>query len=118
MNEINPILVSSLNAVLLVALPLLAAAAIAATLTWARKQWDELQRSQPTLAEQLEFYARIAVEAAEQAGASKIIERKKEYALKILSHWLLQVGLGNISTELLAAEIERQVREMNMRKIH
>lgn len=112
MNEVSPILASSLNAVLLVALPLFFAACITALLTWTRRQWEEFKSQQPNAAQELAYYARIAVEAAEQAGAGNVIDSKKKYAMKILSSWLQQVGLGGIDTALLEAEIERQVREM------
>jgi len=113
MNELSPILVSMLNAILVIALPALAVAAAAALSVWAKKTWEQYKLDQPTIAEQVAYYVRIAVQAAEQAGASKLADDKKVYALKVARLWLNQMGLQNIQLELIEAEIERQVREMN-----
>ena len=112
MIEFQEIGVKVLNAVLMAALPALAVSLTGAVIAWARKTWAEFKRTEPGIADQVAFYARIAVEAAEQAGAAKLVEDKKRYALDIAQRWLEQNGLGDIDVELIAAEIERQVRAM------
>ena len=112
MSELNPIFVSVVNAVLLAALPVLAVAVIGAVWSWGRAQWAQFRAMQPDVAEVLARYARIAVEAAEQAGAAKLIKNKKNYAIEITAGWLAQNGWSGIQVDLIAAEIERQVREM------
>ncbi len=112
-NEFVPILVAALNAVLVVALPALVVVLTGAAYAYLRKTWAEFKEKQPVLAIQLASYARIAVEAAEQAGAAKLIEDKKKYAVEIVSRWLEQVGLQGIDIALIEAEIERQVRKIN-----
>jgi pilus assembly protein Flp/PilA len=117
MNELNPVFVSILNAILMVALPAVAVAACGALTVWARKVWEQIQAERPTLAQQIELYVRIAVQAAEQAGAAGIIKSKKEYAIKVVYAWLEEIGLQGINVELIEAEIERQVGKMNEEKI-
>jgi hypothetical protein len=112
MIEFQEIGVKVLNAVLMAALPALAVSLTGAVIAWARKTWAEFKRTEPKLSDQVAFYVRIAVEAAEQAGAAKLVEDKKRYALDIAQRWLKQNGLGDIDVELIAAEIERQVRDM------
>ena len=114
LNEFTPIFTSVINAILFTALPLLVIALIVAVTAWSRKEWALFKSSQPSLADQLSAYAKIAVEAAEQAGLAKLIADKKEYAVKIVIYWLSQVGLNGIDVRLIEAEIERQVREMHL----
>ncbi len=116
MNEFSPILVSVVNALLFALLPVLVLALIGALTGFVRKQWEQLKLYKPGLADQVSLYARIAVEAAEQAGLAKLIEDKKLYAIDIVSRWLAQNGLDGIDIELIEAEIERQVREMHNRQ--
>lgn len=103
------ILTGVLNAILMAALPALAVAACGALAVWARKVWAELKASQPDVADIVARYARIAVEAAEQAGAAKLIDDRKAYAIHVIYAWLEEVGLQGINVELIEAEIERQV---------
>lgn len=112
LNELSPILVSIVNSLLLAALPVLVGAIVNALLAWGRVQWANLKASQPLVADQVAFYVRIAVEAAQQAGIAKLITDKKAYALDIALRWLSQNGLDGIDIELIEAEIERQVRGM------
>ncbi len=107
--EYLDILASVLNAVLMAALPALAVTLVGMGAAWARKTWAEFRAREPKLADQVAFYARIAVEAAEQAGAAKLVSDKKTYALMIAQIWLEKNGLGGVDTDLIAAEIERQV---------
>lgn len=109
----NEILVSVLNAVLLAALPTLTVTALAFMYALAAKEWLKFRAEKPKAADLLERYARIAVEAAEQAGIAKIVASKKDYAIEITCKWLDSVGLGGIDVDLIEAEIERQVGKMN-----
>lgn len=113
LNEFSPVVIAILNAVLLALFPTLVVAALAALVGFTRKEWAAFKAAQPTLAAQLETYTKIAVEAAEQAGAAELITSKKDYAIEIVVRWLSSVGLNGIDVELIEAEIERQVRKMN-----
>jgi hypothetical protein len=112
--ELFAIFASVINALLLAALPVLAGVALGAAYAWGRKTWAEFQSMRPDVAYQLAMYARIAVEAAEQAGAAKLIQNKKAYAIEVTQTWLEQIGLRGVDAALIAAEIERQVRQMNL----
>lgn len=116
MNEISPVIIAVINAILMAAAPTLVVALIGALVGWTRKEWALFKATQPTIADQLAMYARIAVEAAEQAGLAKLIASKKEYAIEITVRLLSQVGLNGIDVELIEAEIERQVGKMNFQK--
>jgi hypothetical protein len=111
--EISTIVVNVINAILMIALPTLVVAVIAAVVGWTRKEWALFKAAQPGLADQLAMYVKIAVEAAEQAGLAQLVSDKKAYALEIATRWLAQKRLNGIDVELIEAEIERQVREMN-----
>jgi type II secretory pathway component PulK len=113
MNELSQILVSVVNSILFVALPVLVVAVINAVYAWGRVQWQNFKAAQPMLAEQVAYYARIGVEAAEQAGIKKLIDDKKAYAVLIATLWLDQKGLNGIDVALIEAEVERQVRALN-----
>ncbi len=115
--EISPIVVSVINAILMAALPALVVVLIAAVVGWTRKEWALFKAAQPGLADQLAMYAKIAVEAAEQAGLAELVTDKKAYALEIATRWLAQKGLEGIDVELIEAEIERQVREMKLARV-
>ena len=112
MNEFQEIGASVLNVILLAALPALAVAITGAVTAWARKTWAEFKSNEPTLAGQVAFYAQIAVEAAEQAGAAKLVSDKKTYALRIAQAWLEKNNLGHVDALLISAEIERQIFAM------
>lgn len=114
MNEISPIVINVLNALLMAALPALVVALIAAVVGFARKEWALFKAAQPVLADKVAFYVRIAVQAAEQAGLAGLVDDKKAYAIQVATRWLAQVGLNGINVVLIEAEIERQVREMNL----
>ena len=114
MNEISPIVINVLNALLMAALPALVVALIAAVIGFARKEWALFKAAQPVLADKVAFYVRIAVQAAEQAGLAGLVDDKKAYAIQVAIRWLAQVGLNGINVVLIEAEIERQVREMNL----
>jgi len=112
MNEFVPVFVSMLNALLFAAVPVLVVAGIVAMVMFARRQAAQLKAEQPALYEQIAIYARIAVEAAQQAGIAQIITDKKKYAVEVAQGWLDQVGLHGIDVKLIAAEVERQYAKM------
>jgi hypothetical protein len=114
LHEFPPVLISVVNAVLMVFLPTLAVTLIVALVGFIKKEWALFKAAQPTVADQLAMYARIAVEAAQQAGAAGLIASKKDYALEITTRWLDQNGLSGLDVELIEAEIERQVRDMKL----
>ncbi len=106
----NLILANVLTEVLAYLLPLLVVALVSAIVTWAVKQWGLAKAANPALTEVLEQAALIAVRAAEQAGISKLIENKKEYAISIVEAWLKKQGLP-IDIDVIAAAIEAAVWE-------
>jgi hypothetical protein len=112
LQDVSPVFVAVVNSLLLAALPAAAVALVVILAGWAKQVWASLKASQPTLAELLEQYARIAVEAAEQAGVKKLIADKKTYAVAVTQAWLAEVGFGAVNVELIAAEVERQVGAM------
>lgn len=114
LNELNPVLMSIVNAVLVVLAPALAVALLNLIVGYSRKVWAEFKAAQPSLADQLARYAKIAVEAAEQAGAAEVIKNKRNYAIMTTAKWLEQVGLVGVDVNLIEAEVERQVRAMKM----
>jgi hypothetical protein len=109
--EWMPILSKVVEAVLVAILPPLAVALIAWLIGLAKKAWAEFKLINPTVADYLEYAARFAVEAAEQAGAAKLIEDKKEYAIRIAEVWLAEYHV-TIDIDLIDAAIEKAVREM------
>ena len=114
LNDFSPVLISVVNAVLIAFLPTLAVTIVAAVVGFTKKEWALFKAAQPTVADQLAVYARIAVQAAEQAGVAELVDDKKKYALDIAARWLDQSGLKGIDLNLIEAEIERQVGEMNL----
>ena len=54
--------------------------------------------------------AKVAVTAAEQAGAAKLISDKKVYAMDIAERWLAEHGV-HLDFELIDAAIEAAVYE-------
>jgi precorrin isomerase len=56
----------------------------------------------------LEWVARTAVYAAEQAGAADLIEDKKDYAIEVAEMWLESKRLP-IDIEMIEAAIEAAV---------
>ena len=82
-------------------------ALITAVAVWTRKTWAEHKKvMNPDVAEEVERYARAAVQFAAQAFTDKA-ERKK-YALQYAQKWLNNVNLGWVDIMLIDAEVERQ----------
>jgi hypothetical protein len=96
-----------MNAILASLLPVLVASMTGALIVWAKTRWDAFKSDRPDLADILARYAKIAVEAAEQALQDNGL--RKEMAMNLVYAWLERAGLGEISQDLVEAEIERQV---------
>ena len=70
----------------------------------------------PDVVDTLEWVARTAVSAAEQAGAAGLIENKKLYALSVAKQWLELKGL-TVDLNAIDAAIEAAVyQEINKGK--
>ena len=74
-----------------------------------KRIWAKIQADKPELAYTLETIARMAVQAAEQAGASDYILDKKTYAIEFLQNYLTAQGWGVIDVAVLEAAIEAAV---------
>lgn len=105
------VLSSVLQAVLIVLLPPLVAAAVKWLLARAAMAMESVRISRPELAELIEKAADFAVKAAEQAGIAELIEDKKKYALEVAEKWLESYKV-TVDLELLSAAIEKSVLEL------
>ena len=74
-----------------------------------KRIWANIQADKPELAYTLETIARMAVQAAEQAGASGYIEDKKQYAIEFIQSYLDTQGWGVIDVSVIEAAIEAAV---------
>lgn len=74
-----------------------------------KRVWANIQAEKPELAYTLETIARIAVRAAEQAGASDYILDKKTYAIDFVQSYLTAQGWGIIDVSVIEAAIEAAV---------
>lgn len=100
-------------------LPVLIAAIVMAALGLAVNQattaWVKFRLSRPDLAALLEQGADVAVHAAEQIGAARLLkdgyESKRAYALSIAQRFLIDHGLKGVSADLILAAIERAVKQ-------
>ena len=63
---------------------------------------------QPDLTYEVMKVTRLAIAAAEQAGAANLINDKKKYALNIAEKWLSDAGI-KIDLDLISAAIEAAV---------
>ena len=106
--ETNIILSAVLQSLLEFLLPIVAVAVISVLVSWAKLLWAKAQSWNPDTTDLLEEAAKIAVTAAEQAGAAELIEDKKSYAMDIAERWLDQHGIS-IDIELIDAAIEAAV---------
>ena len=104
------ILSQVLQAVLIVVLPPLAVFVVKFLEAKIKVLWEEAKAWSPTITQLIEQAARFAVVAAEQAGAAKLIEDKKKYAIKIAGEWLLEHGV-DVNLDLVSAAIEKAVLE-------
>lgn len=94
-------------------LPLLAASIASAVWVKAVEIWARMKAEQPAVTDILAQSAKIAVIAAEQAGAGKLSEEKKKYAIDFAEKWLKTRGI-TLDLDLIAASIEAAVyKEFN-----
>lgn len=108
--ENNIILSAVLQGLLEFLLPIVAVAIISVLVSWAKLLWAKAKSWNPDTTDLLEEAAKVAVTAAEQAGAAKLIESKKEYAFDIAERWLELRGV-HIDLDLIDAAIEAAVYE-------
>jgi len=106
--EWNIVLSSVIQKLLEFLLPILAIAVIGILSSWAKLLWQKAKLWNPDATDLLEEAAKIAVTAAEQAGAAELIEDKKSYAMDIAERWLEQHGIV-LDIELIDAAIEAAV---------
>ena len=91
-------------------LPILAVALVGFLAAKIKYFLAESKAWNPKITSLLEEAAVFAVMAAEQAGAAKLIESKKEYAFDIAERWLELRGV-HIDLDLIDAAIEAAVYE-------
>jgi hypothetical protein len=103
-----PVLSKVLEAILIAILPPLAVALVGLVVSLVRKWWIEAKLYAPTVTSLLEEAVKLAVRAAEQAGAAELIKDKKQYAIEIAEKWLEARGL-TVDIDLLDAAIEAAV---------
>ena len=114
--ENNVILSAVLQGLLEFLLPIVAVAIISVLVSWAKLLWQKARLWNPDATDLLEEAAKVAVTAAEQAGAAKLISDKKVYAMDIAERWLEQHGIM-LDIELIDAAIEAAVyRQFNSDK--
>ena len=108
--ENNVILSAVLQGLLEFLLPIVAVAIISVLVSWAKLLWQKARLWNPDATDLLEEAAKVAVTAAEQAGAAKLISDKKVYAMDIAERWLELRGV-HIDLDLIDAAIEAAVYE-------
>ena len=78
--------------------------------------WAKAKAARPDVIDTLEWAARTAVAAAEQAGAAQLIDDKKEYAMAVADAWLRAKGL-DLDLDMISAAVEAAVwQEINRDK--
>ena len=106
--EWNTVLSAVLQSLLEFLLPIVAVAIISALMSWARLLWANAKRWNEPATELLAQAVRVAVRAAEQAGAADLTKNKREYAFNVAEEWLKARGI-KLDTELIYAAIEAAV---------
>lgn len=108
----SDILSKSLQIVLEIALPVLAASAAG----WMFGKFIEIMKKirdkNPELYEILSVVSAKAVEAAEQIFGGGKGEEKKKYAINVITKYLKAKGI-NLDLDIIAAYIEAAVKDMN-----
>jgi hypothetical protein len=97
-----------IETLLKILLPVVFSALAAFLIAQAKLLWVRAKNQQPDLADTLEWVARTAVYAAEQAGAADLIDDKKDYAIEVAEMWLSAKGLP-IDLDMIEAAIEAAV---------
>ena len=108
--ENNIILSAVLQSLLEFLLPIVAVAVIGVLVSWAKLLWEKAKSWNGDATTLLAEAAKIAVTAAEQAGAAKLINDKKVYAMDIAEKWLEQHGV-HLDFELIDAVVDAAVYE-------
>lgn len=112
----NDIVSAVLQSVLGYVLPLLAVSLTGLVVAKIRETWRRIEMKQPDLTYEVMKVTRLAIAAAEQAGAANLINDKKKYALNIAEKWLSDAGI-KIDLDLISAAIEAAVfDELNRNK--
>jgi len=106
--ENNVILSAVLQGLLEFLLPIVAVAIISVLVSWAKLLWQKAKSWNLDATYLLEEAAKVAVTAAEQAGAAELIEDKKSYAMDIAERWLAEHGI-HLDIELIDAAVEAAV---------
>ena len=106
--ETNIILSAVLQSLLEFLLPIVAVAVIGALVSWAKLLWEKAKSWNGDATTLLAEAAKVAVTAAEQAGAAKLISDKKVYAMDIAERWLAEHGI-HLDIELIDAAVEAAV---------
>lgn len=112
----NDIVSAVLQSVLGYVLPLLAVSLTGLVVAKIRETWRRIEMKRPDLTYEVMKVTRLAIAAAEQAGAANLINDKKKYALNIAEKWLSDAGI-KIDLDLISAAIEAAVfDEFNQNK--
>ena len=111
--EWNAVLSAVLQSLLEFLLPILAVTIMSFLVAKAREAWARAKGWDEPVTSLLEQAVRVAVMAAEQAGAAEIISDKRAYAFSIAEEWLKARGI-KLDTDLIYAAIEAAVwKEFN-----
>ena len=111
--EINVILSAVLQSVLEFILPILCVSLAGFLVAKAKEAWAKAKDWNPTATNLLEQSVKVAVMAAEQAGASGLITNKRAYAFDVAEKWLKARGM-TVDIDLIYAAIEAAVwKEFN-----
>lgn len=106
--EINVILSSVLQSVLEFILPILFVSLAGFLVAKAKETWAKAKDWNPSATGLLEQSVKVAVLAAEQAGAAGLISDKRAYAFSVAEKWLKARGV-TVDIDLIYAAIEAAV---------
>lgn len=95
--------------------PIIAVALATWLIGMAKAAWQRIKTEQPDLGDKLEWLAKTAVKAAEQAGAANLITEKKKYAIDYVQSLLVAQG-WKIDVAAVEAAIEAAVYDLNKDK--
>lgn len=113
MQEIYDVLTVAAFEALKILLPVLTAFLINLARVKAKQWMEEIKSRRPNLHKAMIVGTRIAVAAAEQAEAAKLVENKKDYALDVAQEYLDSKGFEEINLKVLDAIIEAEVAKLN-----
>jgi N-formylglutamate amidohydrolase len=116
--EFHDFLVKFVNELLVALLPVLAASLVGLAIQGLRYLQAEIKLKQQNVYNQLDWFVRQAVYAAEQAGVAGLIENKKQFAIDFINRELEARGLGSIDEKMIADKVEAAVyEEINKSKL-